>query len=137
MSTIEIQFDKKFDNSRVVREFDLRCRTDYICITLLGAVFVLGTLFYAWQQFQWIQYGYQIEETRREIDDLSELGRRLSIERASLATPQRIDRIARQDLGMVRGGAGQFVVAEGSNGRDPDAGPTLFALGEAARAIGP
>jgi hypothetical protein len=39
MSTIEIQFDKKFDNSRVVREFDLRCRTDYICITLLGAIF--------------------------------------------------------------------------------------------------
>ena len=112
MSTIEIQFDKKIDNSRVIREMDLRCRTDSICITLLGAVFVFGTLFYAWQQFQWIQYGYEIEAAQRQIDQLAEVDRQLRIERAKRATPQRIERIARTQLGMVSAGAGQYVAAE-------------------------
>jgi len=112
MSTIEIQFDKKIDNSRVRREIDLRCRTDYICTTLLGAVFVLGLLFYAWQQYQWIQYGYQIEAARQEIDELAEVGRQLRVERANLATPQRIDRIARSALGMISAAPEQYLVVE-------------------------
>jgi cell division protein FtsL len=136
MSRIEIQFDKKIDNSRVVREFDLRCRTDYICITLLSAIFVFGTLFYAWQQFRWIQYGYQIEEAQRQIDDLSKVGLQLRIEKANLARPERINQIAQTELGMVRGAAGQYVALERDEmpGR---AAPTLYALGAESRSIGP
>jgi cell division protein FtsL len=138
MSTIEIQFDKKIDNSRVIREIDLRCRADYICITLLGAVFVFGALFYAWQQYQWIQHGYRIEEAQRRIDELSELGLQLRIERASLATPLRIGQIARDRLGMVAGDPGQYVVLEpGEPGTTTPAAPTLFALGEESRRVGP
>jgi len=112
MSTIEIQFDKKIDNSRVIREVDLRCRTEYICITLLGAVFVFGTLFYAWQQFQWIQHGYEIQAAERQIDELAEVNRILRLERANLASPQRIERIARQQLGMVSPVASQYVAID-------------------------
>ena len=112
MSTIEIQFDKKIDNSRLVREIDARCRMEYICLTLLGAMFVLGTLFYAWQQYEWIQYGYRIEEAQKDAERLAELGRQLRIERATLANPQRIDSIARTQLGMVGPGAGQIVTID-------------------------
>ena len=109
MSTIEIQFDKKIDNSRVVREVDMRCRTDYICITLLGAVFVFGALFYAWQQFQWIQQGYEIQAAERQINELAEVNGQLKLEVANLAMPQRIELIARTQLGMVSTGAEQYV----------------------------
>ena len=109
MSTIDIHFDKKINNFRVVRETDLRCRLEYICLTMLGAMFVLATLFYAWQQYEWIQHGYRIEEAHSKIEELVEVGRQLRIERATLANPQRIDRIARTELGMVGPGVGQIV----------------------------
>jgi len=112
MSTIEIQFEKRIDNSRVVREADARCRLEYICLTLLGAMFVFGALFYAWQQYQWIQYGYLIEDAQRQIEQLDEVGRQLRVERATLANPLRIDSIARGELGMVGPEAGQIVTLE-------------------------
>ncbi len=109
MSTIDIHFEKKIDNSRIIRPIDARCRLEYICLTLLGAIFVLGVLFYAWQQYQWIQYGYRIEEAQKKVEQLQETGRQLRIERATLSNPQRIDALARGELGMVGPGAGQVV----------------------------
>jgi cell division protein FtsL len=109
MSTIDIHFEKKIDNSRIIRPIDARCRLEYICLTLLGAIFVLGVLFYAWQQYQWIQYGYRIEEAQKKVEQLHETGRQLRIERATLSNPQRIDALARGELGMVGPGAGQVV----------------------------
>jgi cell division protein FtsL len=109
MSLIDIQFEKQIDNSRIVREVDTRCRVEYLCLTLLGAVFVLGIFFYAWQQYQWIQYGYGIETAQRKIEELEEVGQQLRIERATLRNPQRIDSLARLELGMVGPGVGQVV----------------------------
>lgn len=109
MSSIDIQFEKQIDNSRIVREVDTRCRVEYLCLTLLGAVFVLGIFFYAWQQYQWIQYGYGIETAQRKIEALEEVGQQLRIERATLRNPQRIDSLARLELGMVGPGVGQVV----------------------------
>ena len=112
MSTIDIHFEKKIDNSRIIRPIDVRCRLEYICLTLLGAICVLGVLFYAWQQYQWIQYGYQIEEAQKKVEQLQETGRQFRIERATLSNPQRIDALARGELGMVVPGAGQVVTLE-------------------------
>ncbi len=100
MSTIDIQFDKKIDNSRIQRDFDSSCSREYLSLTLLGAVFVICALFYGWQQYQWIQYGYQIEETQKQNEEFVEVGRQLRVERGMLASPQRIDAIARS-LGMI------------------------------------
>ena len=112
MSTIDIHFEKKIDNSRIVRDIDLRCRLEYLCLTLLGAIFVLGMLFYAWQQYQWIQYGYQIEEAQKKIEQLQETRLQFQVERATLSNPHRIDAIARGELGMVEPGVAQVVTLE-------------------------
>ena len=112
MSTVDIHFDKKINNSKVVREADPRCRVEYLCLTLLGAVFVLGLFFYAWQQYQWIQFGYGIEEAQKKIEQLEEVGQQLRVERATLRNPQRIDSLARQELGMVGAGGRQVVAIE-------------------------
>ena len=127
MSTFDIHFDKRIDNSRIVRESDTRCRLEYMCLTVLGAIFVLGTLFYAWQQYQWIQYGYRIEESHQQIEELAEVGRQLRVERATLANPQRIDSIARTELGMVEPRTGQIVTMDADFGSSDPAFDTLLA----------
>src|SRR5215831_8423772 len=106
---IEVHFEKRIINNNVIREPDTRGHRDYIVITALAAMFLFGLFAYGWQHYQWIQYGYRIEEAQKKIQRLSEIGRQLRLERASLSNPQRIDSIARKQLGMVVPAPGQLV----------------------------
>jgi cell division protein FtsL len=106
---IEIQFEKRIINHNVVREADSKSHRDYIVVTMVGAMFVLGLFIYAWQHYEWIQYGYRIEEAQKTKEQLAEIGRQLRLERASLRDPRRIDAIARRDLGMMVPAPGQLV----------------------------
>ena len=106
---IEVHFEKRIINNHVIREADVRSRRDYIIITVLAAMFLFGLFAYGWQHYQWIQYGYRIEEAQKKMQRLSEIGRQLRLERASLSNPQRIDSIARKQLGMVVPAPGQLV----------------------------
>jgi len=105
---IEIHLEKRINNY-VVREPDARSHRDYVVVTVFGAMFLLGLFVYAWQHYQWIQYGYRIEEAQKKKEQLAEVGRQLRLERASLRNPQRIDAIARRDLGMTVPAPGQLV----------------------------
>lgn len=106
---IEVHIEKRINNSNIVREADSRHRWEYLFLTLLGGLFLLGLLFYGWQHYQWIQYGYRIEAAQKKKEQLAETGRQLRLERASLRNPQRIDAIARGELGMVVPVPGQLV----------------------------
>lgn len=106
---IEIHFEKRIVNSNVIREADKKSHRDYIVVTALAAMFLFGLFAYGWQHYQWIQYGYRIEEAQKKRDQLAEIGRQLRLERASLRNPQRIDAIARKELGMVVPVPGQLV----------------------------
>jgi len=106
---IEVHLEKRIINTNVVREADPRSHRDYIVVTALAAVFLFGLLGYAWQHYRWIQYGYKIEEAQKKKEQLSEIGRQLLLERATLRNPQRIDALARRDLGMVVPAPGQLV----------------------------
>ena len=70
---IEVHIEKHINNN-VVREADGRSHRDYVVVTVFGAVFLLGLFVYAWQHYQWIQYGYRIEEAqkRSEIQQLAQ-----------------------------------------------------------------
>jgi len=106
---IEIHIEKRIINNNVIREADFRSHRDYIVVTVLGAIFLLGLFIYGWQHYRWIQYGYRIAEAQKKKEQLAEIGRQLRLERASLSNPQRIDAIARRDLGMVIPAPGQLV----------------------------
>jgi cell division protein FtsL len=106
---IEVHLEKRIINNNVVREADAKSHRDYIVVTALGAVFLFGLFAYGWQHYQWIQYGYRIEEAQKKKDQLAEISRQLRLERASLRSPQRIDSIARGELGMVVPAPGQLV----------------------------
>jgi cell division protein FtsL len=106
---IEVHFEKRIINNNVIREPDAKGHRDYIIVTALAAMFFFGLFAYGWQHYQWIQYGYRIEEAQKKMQRLSETGRQLRLERASLSNPQRIDSIARKQLGMVAPAPGQLV----------------------------
>ena len=106
---IEVHLEKRIINNHVIREADVRSYRDSIIVTALAAVFLLGLFAYGWQHYKFIQYGYRIEEAQKKKEQLSEIGRQLRLERASLRNPQRIDSIARRELGMVVPQPGQLV----------------------------
>jgi cell division protein FtsL len=109
LMSIEIHLEKRIINSNVVREADGKSYRDYIVVTALASMVLLSLLIYAWQHYEWIQYGYRIEEAQKKKEQLAEAGRQLRLERASLRNPQRIDAIARRDLGMILPFPGQLV----------------------------
>ena len=106
---IEVHFEKRIINNNVIREADAKGHRDYIIVTALASMFLFGLFAYGWQHYQWIQYGYRIAEAQKKKEQLAETGRQLRLERASLRSPQRIDAIARRDLGMVVPAPGQLV----------------------------
>lgn len=118
-SFLEFYFVKHIDNSRLRREVDPEKRRE--CFSLLGLgilVFLFGLLF-AWQHFQCVRNGYQIEQLKAERGALEEWNHQLRLEQASLADPQRIDTLARQELGLVPPSAEQVIQVGGSGAAPP------------------
>lgn len=94
--TPEFYFPKVIDNSRVVKISDPRRRREIRMFSLsVAAVFVL-LMFYTWQHFRSIEYGYHIEAQKSERDRLAEVNRELKLQEASLRDPGRIDSLAKQ-----------------------------------------
>src|SRR6185503_110924 len=80
----------------------------------LAGLFMLGLLAYGWQQYQWVQSGYEIETAQKQRDELAEYRKQLLVERASMANLERIDKIARTRLGMTLPAPGQTVMLNGT-----------------------
>lgn len=106
---IEVHIEKRIINNHVIREADVKSHRDYIVVTVLASMFLFGLFAYGWQHYQWYQYGYRIQEAQKKQEQLSEIGRQFRLERATLRNPQRIDSIARGQLGMVVPAPGQVV----------------------------
>jgi cell division protein FtsL len=97
----EFYFIKHIDNSRLVREVDVERRRECFSVLGLGIVVFLFVLLFAWQHFQCVRYGYEIEQAKSERAALEQWNQQLRLEQASLADPERIDTLARTKLGMV------------------------------------
>jgi len=110
--SFEVVFEKRFSNANVHRDVDVEQRRQCFLLTSLAAVFVVALLFYGWQQYRWIDLGYKIEAAQQIKARLVEDQKRLELERASLAREERIDSIARNQLGMVVAAPGQIVTAK-------------------------
>ena len=118
----EFYFVKHIDNSRLVREVDVERRRECFSLLGLGVVVFLFMLLFAWQHFQCMRNGYQIEQLKRDQAALEEWNDQLRIEEASLADPQRIDTLARTRLGMVSPSPKQ-VIRLGEGGPLPPENP--------------
>src|ERR1700686_542507 len=106
--TPEIYFSKAIDNSRLVKVEDPRRNREMKQFgTALACLFLL-VFTYAWQHFRAIEFGYQIESSKRELNNLTEMNRALRLEDASLRDPERIDVMARR-MGLVPPEPGQVI----------------------------
>ena len=69
-------------------------------------------LFSAWQHFELLRHGYQIERMQQERAAEEEINRHLTLEVETLRAPRRIEKIATEQLHLVAPARGQAIVIE-------------------------
>lgn len=121
--TPEIYFAKPIDNSRLVKVEDPRRSREMKQFGIALACLFMLVMTYTWQHFKAIEYGYKVETLRADRDGLLEMNRTLRLEAASLRSPERIDRLARE-YGMQPPQAGQIMRMESTL---PEAGMPVMA----------
>lgn len=123
----EIYFVKRIDNSRLQREVDREKRRECFSLLVLGALVFLFIMLFAWQHFECVRYGYLIQQLRQEQAEKVERNHALRVQFASLSDPQRIDTLARSELGLVPPKSGQLIQVEGAAGHASRTSATEFA----------
>jgi len=104
-----------------VREVDeARQRELWTSVGLAGFL-VLVLLFSAWQHFELLRHGYQIEQVNRERAVEEEAGHQLRLEIDTLRAPKRIEALAIDRLRLVAPSADEAIVLERVQPADPPA----------------
>lgn len=96
-----------------------RARTGAACViglALLCAPIAAAGVFHVWTRTRVVAAGYELARLQREHDRLADERARLVIEVATLRAPGRLERFARQRLGMAPPAPGA-VVASVSGGK--------------------
>jgi cell division protein FtsL len=106
--TPEIYFAKPIDNSRLVKVEDPKRSREMRHFGVALACLFLLVMTYTWQHFKAVEYGYKVESLKAQRDGLLEENHALRLEEASLRSPERIDKIARE-YGMQPPQAGQII----------------------------
>ncbi len=123
VGTPEIYFPKAIDNSRLVRIEDPKRSREMRQFGIAMTCLFLLVMTYTWQHFKAIEYGYKVESLRSQRDGLLEMNHALRLEEASLRSPDRIDKLARE-YGMEPPHAGQVIRMDSAL---PDAGTPVIA----------
>ena len=110
--TFEYEIRKDFRNNQIVREVDERRQRDLWQSLAVGAALVIVLLFSAWQHFELLRHGYRLEQMQRDRASEEEIARHLRLEIETLRSPQRIEKLATERLGMVPPTADDAVVLE-------------------------
>ena len=117
----EYAIKKDVRNNPIVREVDeARHRELWKSVSIAGFL-VLVLLFSAWQHFEILRHGYQIEELQREKAAEEEITRRLRLEIETLKSPKRIEAVATEKLHLVAPSRDDAVVIERVTPPDPPA----------------
>ena len=101
MRDFERAIKKDIRNNPIVREVDLARQQELWRSVGIGVFLVVVLLFSAWQHFELLQHGYEIEQLQLERTQELEINRHLRLEIETLRSPKRIERIATQQLNLV------------------------------------
>jgi cell division protein FtsL len=119
MEAFEYAIKKDVRNNPIVREVDeARQRELWKSVGVAGFL-VLVLLFSAWQHFELLRHGYQIEEMQRLRTAEEDAGRRLRLEIDTLKSPQRIETLATERLHLVTPSRDEAIVIERVVPADP------------------
>jgi cell division protein FtsL len=108
----EYGIKKDIRNNPIVREIDDERQRQLWRTAGISAVLVVVLLFSAWQTFEQVQHGYQVQRLERERVSEEEINRHLRLEIESLRSPRRIEEMAIRDLKLVAPDRDQAIVIE-------------------------
>ena len=110
--TFEYAIRKDVRNNPIVREVDRDRYHEMLRATAVGVFLVTVLLFWAFQHFELLRYGYRFEQMQHERAAETEINRHLRLELDTLRSPTRIERLATGRLQMVAPGSGEASVIE-------------------------
>ena len=110
--TFEYAVRKDVRNNPVVREVDRDRHREMLRATAVGVFLVCVLLFWAFQHFELLRYGYGFEQMQREQATETEINRHLRLEVDTLRSLARIERLATERLHMVVPGPDEASVIE-------------------------
>ena len=121
MEAFEYAIKKDVRNNPIVREVDeARQRELWKSIGVAGFL-VLVLLVSAWQHFELLRNGYQVEELQRQRTAEEDIARRLRLEIDTLRSPKRIEALATGQLHLVTPDRDEAIVIERVVPADPPA----------------
>lgn len=121
MESFEYAIKKDVRNNPIVREVDEARQRDLWKSVAVAVCLVLAFLFSAWQHFELLRHGYQVEELERQKAAEDDIGRRLRLEIDTLRSPKRIETLATERLHLVAPSRDEAIVIERVQSADPPA----------------
>jgi len=119
--SFEYAIKKDVRNNPIVREIDQTRQRELWKSAGIAVFLVLALLFSAWQHFELLRHGYQIEELQRLRGTEEETARRLRLEIETLKSPKRIERLATEQLHLITPSQDEAIVIERVLPADPPA----------------
>ena len=103
MSRLDVEYDIRRDirNNPIEREIDRVRQRELWRSGAVGVCLVAVLLFSAWQHFELLRHGYEIEQMEQDRALELELNRHLRLEIETLRSPRRIEQIATEELNLV------------------------------------
>jgi cell division protein FtsL len=97
----EYAVKKDVRNNPIVREMDRARQRELWSLVGIAGFVVLVLLFSAWQHFELLRHGYQVEQMQKERASEEDAARQLRLEIDTLRSPKRIEALALQQLHLV------------------------------------
>jgi cell division protein FtsL len=98
--TFEYAIKKDVRNNPIIREMDVARHRDMWRSLAVGVFVVAVLLFSAWQHFELLRHGYQLEDLQKALAVEQDVNNHLRLEIESLRSPERIEAIATRRLRM-------------------------------------
>src|SRR5438874_3959981 len=108
----EYAIRKDVRNNPIVREIDEARQRELWKSVAVAGFLVLMLLFWAWQQFELLRHGYQVEELQRQRAAEEEVTRHLRLEIETLRSPKRIEVLATERLHLIAPSREEAIVIE-------------------------
>jgi cell division protein FtsL len=121
MEPFEYAIKKDVRNNPIVREVDEEKQRELWKSVGIAGFLVIVLLFSAWQHFELLRHGYQVEELQRQRSAEEDTARRLRLEIETLKSPKRIEALATGQLHLVAPSRDEAIVIERVVPADPPA----------------
>jgi cell division protein FtsL len=115
----EYAVKKDVRNNPIVREMDQARQRELWRLVVIAGFVVLVLLVSAWQHFELLRHGYQVEQMQKERASEEDAARQLRLEIEALRSPKRIEALATQQLHLVAPTRNEAIVIERVLPADP------------------